>query len=70
MQSWPVVSQIVTIEETDAGIPPGTEYQPEDIELSARVSSLSPSLEDGRVAKIRYNRVSGDSGLVEEVFTG
>ncbi|KAJ5123150.1 hypothetical protein N7448_009247 [Penicillium atrosanguineum] len=64
-----IAKRIVTIEETGARIAPGTEYGPEEIKLSARVRSLSPSFGEGRVAKIRYNRVSGDTGLVEEVFT-
>jgi hypothetical protein len=64
-----ITKRIVTIEETGAGITSGTEYKPEEIELSARIRCLSPSFGEGRAAKIRYNQVSGDAGLVEEVFT-
>lgn len=64
-----IAKRIVTIEETGAGITPGTEYKPEGIELSVRVRCLSPSFGEGGVANIRYNQVSGDAGLVEEVFT-
>jgi hypothetical protein len=64
-----IAKRIVTIEETRAGITPGSDYRSEDIDLWFRVRSLSPHFGEGREVRIRYPRVSGDLGLVEEVFT-
>lgn len=64
-----IANHIVRIEETAAGIPPGTEYHPFDIPLSARVRSLSPQLDEQRRIKIRYNRECDETGPTEETFT-
>lgn len=64
-----IAKRIVAIEEESAQISPGADYTPDNIQLSCRVASLSPSFEHGGRVKIRYNREVHGSDVIEEIFT-
>ncbi|KAJ5757801.1 uncharacterized protein N7511_006495 [Penicillium nucicola] len=64
-----VAKRVVQIEENAAGIEPGADYTPIDIDYDARVRSLSPQYSQGREMRIRYHKQGGGSELVEEIVT-
>lgn len=64
-----ITKRIVELEETAAGIDPGTRYTPSCIALDARVRSITLQFGQERVVKVRYNRVAHSADIMEETFT-
>lgn len=63
-----IAKRMVTIEESAARIPPGSDYTPPDIASVYRVRTLSTRFEEERHIKIRYNEEGANPSLKEEVF--
>lgn len=64
-----IAKRVVQIEENAAGVDPGVPYTSVDIDLNARVRSLSPQFGQGRDMKIIYHEKGQGSELIEEIVT-
>lgn len=57
-----IAERIVSLEESAAGMRPGSEYSPGDIDVSARIGSLSPYFTERKQAEIGYSRMQVSCG--------
>ncbi|PLB46367.1 hypothetical protein P170DRAFT_498170 [Aspergillus steynii IBT 23096] len=62
-----LASKVARIEETMAGIPEGAPYEPADLPIRARITTISSSFGDGRMVQVKY--MGSDSKLLEETLT-
>lgn len=62
-----LASKVAKIEERLAGIPEGMPYEPADLPVRARITTISSSFGDGRMVQVRY--LGSDSELLEETLT-
>lgn len=64
-----IAERIVGLEESAAGIRPGIEYSPGEIDVSARISSLSPYFTESKQADIGYSRMQVSCGDPTDQYT-
>ncbi|KAH8422276.1 uncharacterized protein LDX57_000034 [Aspergillus melleus] len=62
-----LASKVARIEERSAMVPEGVTYEPADLPVRARITTIANSFGDGRQAQVRY--LGSNSELLEETLT-